>query len=390
MSRNLKNETVEIPNSTIYQIESYIESMKITLDDLKSALKPKMRFDSVKAKLSPNIIESIFREFAGKIKPDDDFKKSGMRISKGSLNMDLMSGIWNRFSNGSKGDIFSFIALAEGISDREALDVVANRVGIKKLNHYTTFNTSVGACKQNESELRPKTSSSINNDLATATQKDEWIAFDILPVDAKAFIPERDLSFMLKGTVIEEIYEYKNKFDRLLGYCIRIYNKAEDKKQVMPVAYCYNKAKKEERWQLKGFLDNGYKPIYRAEILSRDVIKPVLIVEGEKAVHAAAKLFPSFAVISWMGGSQAIKKVNWSQIKGREVVIWPDNDEPGIAAANNIKYELGQINEFLSLVNIVDVISLNLPEKWDLADERPSHISVARLNMIMNDALQVK
>ena len=40
---------------------------------------------------------------------------------------------------------------------------------------------------------------------------------------------------------------------------------------------------------LKGFSDNGTKPIYGLEKLAQYPDKPILIVEGEKAADAATK-----------------------------------------------------------------------------------------------------
>jgi hypothetical protein len=105
---------------------------------------------------------------------------------------------------------------------------------------------------------------------------------------------------------------YKNKDNQLLGYAVRIEDTKTGKKQVLPVAYCHNEAKDKSRWQLKGFSDAGSKPIYGLEKLKQNPNKPILIVEGEKTADAASKLLPDHNVISWMGGAQAVDKVDWS------------------------------------------------------------------------------
>ena len=49
------------------------------------------------------------------------------------LNMSLGTsklGLWKRFSDGSKGDIFSFIEEATGYSKYESLEIMASHAGI--------------------------------------------------------------------------------------------------------------------------------------------------------------------------------------------------------------------------------------------------------------------
>ena len=119
----------------------------------------------------------------------------------------------------------------------------------------------------------------------------------------------------------------------------------------------------------------GYKPIYRAEKLGQSPLKRVLIVEGEKAADASAKIFPEYTGISWMGGSASASKANWKELAGREVTIWPDNDAAGEKAAKAIIAEIDRVNGFRGAVSIVDIHALNLPKKCDLADELPAHLT---------------
>ncbi|HJD66819.1 MAG TPA: MobA/MobL family protein, partial [Rickettsia endosymbiont of Bembidion nr. Transversale] len=109
---------------------------------------------------------------------------------------------------------------------------------------------------------------------------------------------------------------------------------------------------------------------------------------GEKAAVAAARILPDYAVVSWMGGSNAADKVNWSQLKGREAIIWPDNDEAGFKAAEVIKNKLNKANDHIGFVSVVDPTTLKfngsihkdlLPEKWDLADKLPEGMTIANV-----------
>lgn len=89
----------------------------------------------------------------------------------------------------------------------------------------------------------------------------------------------------------------------------------------------------------------GPRPLYRLEALSD--LATVLICEGEKAADAAADLVSDalergrlrepIAVISWSGGSSAPHLTDWSPLAGRDVIIWPDNDAPGLKAAQTLE-----------------------------------------------------
>ncbi len=66
---------------------------------------------------------------------------------------------------------------------------------------------------------------------------------------------------------------------------------------------------------------------------------PVLIHEGAKCADAAATI-PGFVHVSWSGGSAKADKADWSTLTGREVFIYPDDDEPGMKAAQAIRNAL--------------------------------------------------
>jgi DNA primase len=115
-------------------------------------------------------------------------------------------------------------------------------------------------------------------------------------------------------------------------------------------------------------------------------LQRVLIVEGEKAADVATKIFPEHTVISWMGGSAAASKANWKAVGGREVTVWPDNDAAGKKAAIAIITEINKVNGFRGAASIVDIDALNLPQKWDLADELPAHLTRKDLVVAISNA----
>jgi hypothetical protein len=52
-------------------------------------------------------------------------------------------------------------------------------------------------------------------------------------------------------------------------------------------------------------------------------------VEGEKSADAARRLLPGFVVVTSPNGGKSADKADWSQLRAREVIIWPDADIAG-------------------------------------------------------------
>ena len=347
-------------------------------DNIYKNNKPRLTFVEVKAGLNSTIVSEIFRKYGNAINPDDKIEQRGDQITVGSLRMRISGdkmGLWHRFSDGTKGDIFSFVEAATGCSKHESLEIVASHASIVASNQ--------GADHIAENKLEKPAISKNNaiNEHEGVGNKDVWSPVAIIPESASEFKPAKDLAFLAKkGSIITSTHEYRNKDNQLLGYSVRIED-FESKKQVLPVAYTHNEALQKSRWGLMGFSDAGTNPIYNLEKLVQNPDKPILIVEGEKAADAASKLMPDYVVVSWMGGAQGVDKVDWSKLSSKIVSIWPDNDKPGILAAQKIANHIDCHNGFTGLVHIVDTAKLGLPKKWDLADEIPKESVISHNNL---------
>lgn len=94
--------------------------------------------------------------------------------------------------------------------------------------------------------------------------------------------------------------------------------------------------------------------IYNLNRVSKES-KPILIVEGAKSAKAA-EVLTDFIPVTWNGGSNKARYVNWNALKGRDVYIYPDDDnkkdkngkpyvwhqQPGMSAAIDIQRKLPQ------------------------------------------------
>ena len=187
------------------------------------------------------------------------------------------------------------------------------------------------------------------------------------------------LSYMTKEKQITSLYAYKDQEGQLLGYVVRIEDK-EGFKITPTLTYCQNE-EGQQHWKWKGF--EGSRPLYGLDRLETN--KPVLIVEGEKAADAAQKILPDYAVLSWPGGAGAVQKADWSPLIGKQVTIWPDNDEAGLKAAAKIETVFNQLNQLQEKKTHVKIVDLpkDLPEKWDLADTLPKNLSLDKVKELI-------
>ena len=119
------------------------------------------------------------------------------------------------------------------------------------------------------------------------------------------------------------------------------------------------------------------RPLYRLRELIERKDAPVLIVEGEKTVSAAETLFRDYVVTTSSGGSSHANKSNYKPLQGRNIVIWPDADEPGrkyVDKVARLATEAGAES-----VRIVQLPEGKLREGWDLADNPPVGLNVREL-----------
>jgi hypothetical protein len=151
-----------------------------------------------------------------------------------------------------------------------------------------------------------------------------------------------------------------------------------DNKIIRPLTYCSNGIGP-PAWREKGM--PSPRPLYRLPELILSAAAPVLVVEGEKAAEAAAVLFKAHAVTTPPHGAKSPHLADWSPVRGRDVVVWPDNDEAGRAYSHRVA-ELATAAGARS-IGVVPSPAI-FPEAWDLADPVPDG---ADLNTLLASAI---
>ena len=97
-------------------------------------------------------------------------------------------------------------------------------------------------------------------------------------------------------------------------------------------------------WHMKR--PDGLLPIYCENNKPEDY---VIINEGEKALLGCKSIYDG-DTCTWHGGVNNLDKQDWTPLKNRKVIIFPDNDEAGKKCAEDLKEKLGQIAKEIIIV----------------------------------------
>lgn len=174
----------------------------------------------------------------------------------------------------------------------------------------------------------------------------------------------------------EQMWVYRTADGSAYGAVAR-WNPEGSKKEVRPIV-----------WDGKKFVTSGFgpdRPLFNSDMLAARPMAPVLVVEGEKAVDGAAQYVPDgWVVTTWQGGSNAWQNTDWSSLAGHRVVIWPDNDSPGVNAGAEIQAILAALKVPTSMVQI----SSAFPDGWDLGDKLPEKYTGKQITALLKKELK--
>ena len=279
------------------------------------------------------ILEKLFPE--GPTRSDSRELRFG---KSGSLSVSK-DGLFYDYEKGEGGGILKLVGQRIGVNSQGALDWVKERVG--------DGNVSAPVC---------------------STPQPEWIS--LLP-DSKVPAPgPRETEDGFKETAR---YAYRDKFGNLLYYFVRLED-GRGNKRVLPFSFGHPRGKENNRfWRLKSYDFKGkLRPMYNLHYLQTDPQAPVVIPEGEKATDAAPGVlmklgFEKHIAVTWSGGAKAVGKTDWSPLAGRNIVLWPDNDDAGFKAISVLEKLLLGVGLDVKVVN-ESWLRRTFPKGWDLTD----------------------
>ena len=147
----------------------------------------------------------------------------------------------------------------------------------------------------------------------------------VLPVPAAA-PPMPETHFVLGQPSAR--WSYRDAAGAVLFQVLR-FDKSDGDKEFRPMTLW-----REEhglRWRWKSV--PAPRPLYNLHKLAEWPDAPVVVCEGEKSADAATRIFPKSVAVTSPGGANAPDEADWSVLRGRKVLIWPDDDAPGRAYA---------------------------------------------------------
>ena len=112
-------------------------------------------------------------------------------------------------------------------------------------------------------------------------------------------------------------------------------------------------------------------PVYLSHKLAAH--PTILVCEGEKATDAAWSC--GIPATTSNGGASAAKKTDWSALKGKTVVLWPDKDDAGAKYMDEVTDILSDLGCSISRI---DVSKLELPKGGDIADMAETWVDKTR------------
>lgn len=287
--------------------------------------------------------------------------------TEGSFSINIRKGVWREFAGDDSekgGDPISLYAYLNNMSQGDAAKALAEELGLDP--RALASSSSAAALPKPESPAP------------------EWEVF--LPVPDSAPAPP---NAHIKRGWPERSWTYRDADGQVLGYICR-FKKSDGGKEILPLVYGRNK---------HGVVDWGWvsfpipRPLYGLDRLAAKPEACVIITEGEKCADTAHEVLPEFASVSWPGGCNAVDKVDFSPLAGREVVLWPDADsqrerlskaeleagvsaeskpylspdkQPGQAAMLKIAAKLHALGCRVSILELPTPGTL--PDGWDIAD----------------------
>ena len=233
-------------------------------------------------------------------------RRVGREFRCGSLNGDagrsfsvnLETGVWTDFAGGAPGghDPISLYAAIHHLRQGEAADQLGPMLGLTKPKHLRAV-------------------------------KDTWTP--ITPAPAGKPAP----SWWPDGTPADG-WLYTDAEGHPLCWRVRFDLPGGDK-EVRPLTWCRAEDGRCE-WRWKDL--PAPRPLYNLLALAQRPAARVLVVEGEKTAEAASRLLSAagWVITTWPGGAKRVATADWTPLRGRDVWIWPDNDDPGKRAVLEI------------------------------------------------------
>ncbi|WP_416065328.1 VapE domain-containing protein [Rhizobium sp. ZK1] len=248
------------------------------------------------------------------------------------------------FGCGRKGDVLDFVQEVRGVDLAEAIRILGGRDDIKP--NVAPRHVQAGNIYEGLVPLPPPTG--------------------LLQPGARITLynPKRRGTPSQWGTFAPSmVFPYRHADGSLLGYVLR--RDLPDGGKETPMVMFVRLPDGKETWSRFPFPKP--RPLYRLETIGDR--SQVVIVEGEKC-RDRLHMISGQTVVSWPGGTQGAKHTDWSPLSGRHVLIWPDFDGPGLAAADDVAARLTALGAHVQCVGFTDAAHASDIERYRFDDWR--------------------
>lgn len=275
---------------------------------------------------------------------------------RGSFSVNMAKGAWSDFATGDKGgDLVALIAYLDGVNQGDAAQRLAAFLGI-------------------DAKAPPATDAR-----GGATTKPAGVLVSPIPDDA----PRAPQAHVRHGKP-SKVWTYRDAAGRALFQVARF--DTADGKQVLPLSLWREDGALRWRWQ--GVAQP--RPLYGLDRLAARADALVMVCEGEKDADAAASLLPDCVVVTSPNGSRSAGAADWSPLRGRCVVVWPDADPPGAEYARDVVKQARKVGAtgaaVLSLTAFAKLRGAVLPAGWGAADALAEGLERAAVARVVAEA----
>lgn len=283
-------------------------------------------FDDLEAEIEPfllDVLQEIFDD--GQLQGNEFVMINPRRqdSSPGSFKFNIQHGLWADFACDKRGKgMISLVAYAHNVSLRRAAHALAEVVQrLKKTSEKPTTQRVRTAPIDFAGVQAP-------------------VSEPVLPVPETA----EPMMHALGGVLarigkVARFWEYFNAEGKVMCYVIRL--QMEGGKKTIRHATYRRFSDGTCRWAIAGLGMN--RPLYNLPSLVKRASSDVIFVEGEKSADAAQRLCPDMVAVTTMNGALSPHKTDLLPLKGRNVYIWADNDDPGFQYAAKVEKLLREI-----------------------------------------------
>jgi putative DNA primase/helicase len=199
----------------------------------------------------------------------------------------------------------------------------------------------------------------------SATKPKAWSIVAPIPSDA----PKPPAEHFKLGKPCAR-WNYTSPSGDVLGFVLRFDTKAGKEFRTIT---CWRSDAGVLQWKWESWPSK--RPLYALAELAERPSAPVVVCEGEKAADAAARLLPGFVAVTSPNGGKSANKADWSALRGRSVVIWPDSDAAGLAYADAVAKLVGAAGaRSVAIVTPPEGVTVG----WDAADAESEGLTPER------------